>query len=288
MHVELVRFDDATRFLDVVDPALRPREAEHNLLLGAALALEQGGRDGDAARPTAPWLAAAVDGGGLAVAALLAGSRPLVLATDRDDPGTAIELLVEDLLRADARPTAVHGRVGVAARFARAWGSATGAGHRLVMRQRLHALSETRPVPIPPGALRPARDADLPLLAEWMIAFEREAMGEVDAARKRAGAARRLAAGELYLWEDGEPRSMAASARPTRRTIAVNAVYTPPGHRGRGYATACVARLGERLLAGGRRQCVLFTDLANPTSNAIYARIGYLGIADFELLRIEG
>jgi uncharacterized protein len=286
--VELVRFDGASRFLDAVEPALLPREAEHSLLLGAALALEQGGSGDDAASRSAPWLAAVVEDGAPIVAALLAGGRPLVLATDRGDAGPASDLLAEELLRADARPAGVHGRVGVAARFARAWGAATGAGPRLVMRQRLHALSETRPVPIPPGALRPARDADLPLVAEWMVAFEREAMGDVDVEWKRTSAARRLAAGELYLWEDGEPRSMAASARPTRRTIAVNAVYTPPEHRGRGYATACVARLGERLLAAGRRQCVLFTDLANPTSNAIYARIGYRGIADFELLRFEG
>jgi predicted GNAT family acetyltransferase len=67
----------------------------------------------------------------------------------------------------------------------------------------------------------------------------------------------------------------------------VNAVYTPPEQRGRGFATACVARLSARLLAEGRRQCVLFTDLANPTSNAIYARIGYRGVADFELCRFD-
>jgi predicted GNAT family acetyltransferase len=36
-------------------------------------------------------------------------------------------------------------------------------------------------------------------------------------------------------------------------------------------------------LAEGRRFCVLFTDLANPTSNAIYARIGYRPLADFTL-----
>ena len=57
-------------------------------------------------------------------------------------------------------------------------------------------------------------------------------------------------------------------------------MYTPPELRGRGYATALTAELSQRLLdgrlfEGGRRFCFLYTDLANPTSNAIYERIGY-------------
>ena len=52
-------------------------------------------------------------------------------------------------------------------------------------------------------------------------------------------------------------------------------VYTVPDRRGRGYATALVAALSRELLARGKRRLFLTTDAANPTSNAIYARIGY-------------
>ena len=45
--------------------------------------------------------------------------------------------------------------------------------------------------------------------------------------------------------------------------------------RGHGYATALTAEVSARRLAAGRRFCFLYTDLANPTSNAIYERIGY-------------
>jgi len=95
-----------------------------------------------------------------------------------------------------------------------------------------------------------------------------------------AVAARRVAAGEVYLWCDPDPRTMAGSARPTQHAIAVNAVYTPPEWRKRGYATACVAELSRLLLARGYEFCVLYTDLANPTSNAIYSRIGYRPVRD--------
>jgi predicted GNAT family acetyltransferase len=62
-------------------------------------------------------------------------------------------------------------------------------------------------------------------------------------------------------------------------------VYTPPEHRRRGYATALVAELSRFLLERGHRACFLYTDLANPTSNAIHERIGYQRIADAAEIR---
>ena len=79
---------------------------------------------------------------------------------------------------------------------------------------------------------------------------------------------------------------MAASARPTRHAIAVNGVYTPAPWRRHGYATACVAALSEVLLARGFEFCVLYTDLANPTSNSIYTRIGYRPVRDFVMYEL--
>ena len=64
-----------------------------------------------------------------------------------------------------------------------------------------------------------------------------------------ASAERRIAAGEIHLWCNPEPRTMAGSARPTKRAIAVNGVYTPPEWWSRGYATACVAALSDTLIA---------------------------------------
>ena len=41
------------------------------------------------------------------------------------------------------------------------------------------------------------------------------------------------------------------------------------------YATALVAHVSRELLSRGKRKLFLTTDVANPTSNAIYARIGF-------------
>ena len=57
-------------------------------------------------------------------------------------------------------------------------------------------------------------------------------------------------------------------------------MYTPPEHRGHGYASALTARVSAEQLAAGRRFCFLYTDLANPTSNKIYVAIGYRRVCD--------
>jgi len=79
--------------------------------------------------------------------------------------------------------------------------------------------------------------------------------------------------------------SIAGYGGPTPNGIRIGPVYTPPDLRGRGYASALTARLTQTLLDGGRRFCFLFTDLANPTSNSVYQRIGYRPVTDVDLWR---
>ena len=67
---------------------------------------------------------------------------------------------------------------------------------------------------------------------------------------------------------------------PTPNGIRIGPVYTPPELRGRGYASALTAQVSQLQLDRGRRFCFLYTDLANPTSNAIYMRIGYERVCD--------
>jgi GNAT superfamily N-acetyltransferase len=278
----LTVFPDAKAFLEAVSPALEEHEAEHNLLLGLAMAL----RDSPPRPADAPFLAAVDDGAGLALAVLMSPSRPLVLASDRDRIDSALEPLWNALTDGGRLPRRVHAMMTHAESFAIGWQRRTGCATRLHSRQRLHALTEVQDVAYPSGVLRVARASDVPLIANWMIEFDREALGEDPGGEARERAERRVRAGEMFVWVDGEPRSMAAHTRRTTHGIAINAVYTPPGWRGRGYATGCVATLSARLLDEGRKFCVLFTNLANPTSNAIYTRIGYRGIRDFELYEL--
>ena len=60
----------------------------------------------------------------------------------------------------------------------------------------------------------------------------------------------------------------------------VGPVYTPPALRGRGYGSAVTAAVSAWARDAGADHVLLFTDLANPTSNSIYQKIGYRPVHD--------
>ena len=111
---------------------------------------------------------------------------------------------------------------------------------------------------------------------KWAHAFTDETGAVMD--ERKAHQA--IAAGSLFLWEDKEPVSMAMWQGQTPNDVRVSFVFTPMDRRNRGYASACVAALSQHLLDQGHQFCFLFTDLANPTSNHIYQRIGYHPVCD--------
>ncbi|WP_026405899.1 GNAT family N-acetyltransferase [Actinomadura rifamycini] len=174
----------------------------------------------------------------------------------------------------------VHAAPDVADAFADAWRHRTGGSARVAMRQRLYRLGTlTAPDPAPPGAARIATAADRGVAGAWFVAFS-----ELDEQHGRANLATlddRIATGGLALWErDGTPVSMAARTRIAAGMARVAPVYTPPEHRRNGYGAAVTAAVTRSALDAGAREVVLFTDLANPTSNAIYRRLGYRPVED--------
>lgn len=68
---------------------------------------------------------------------------------------------------------------------------------------------------------------------------------------------------------------MAAVTAPANGVARVGPVYTPPAHRRRGHGSAVTAAATAAAISEGAEDVVLYTDLANPTSNAIYQAIGY-------------
>jgi predicted GNAT family acetyltransferase len=115
------------------------------------------------------------------------------------------------------------------------------------------------------------------VLVEWTTAFFAAIREPGDAA---GFVTTHLGNDSLFVWDDSGPVSMAAVAGRTRRAARVAFVYTPPDARSRGYASACVAALSQRLLDEGLERCCLYTDLANPTSNAVYRRLGFAPLCD--------
>jgi len=270
--MQIRRSADAARFAERVRPWLMQREAEHNLILGLLDRLCR--NDGHFGQPI--YMALVEREGEVAGCAFR--SPPFKLLVTRMD-ASAIGPLTDDVADFYTEIPAVLGPERVVARFGELWSRLRGCDFSLGMRQRIHLLERVIfPDTAAPGSLRPAVGSDVPRIGEWMEAFARDTGTFADDSRSRG--AELVRSGWMYLWEDGEPRSMVAVNAETPNGARVGYVYTPPSLRGRGYATSAVATLSDRLLRAGRRFCCLYTDLSNPVSNAIYGRIGYEPVCD--------
>ena len=191
-------------------------------------------------------------------------------------PGIAAALAAE----LAGRPVAgVNAGDEAAEAFAGAWTRRGGAAARVHRRMRLFRLAGLAPPGRPDGGPRIAGDTDRGLLCRWYRAFEAEVHETGGDAAAEVGD--RLGYGGLTLWEAaGVPVSFAGVSRRVAGMVRVGPVYTPPELRGRGYACAVTAEVSRAALAAGAGEVLLYTDLANPTSNALYQRIGYRAVED--------
>src|SRR5262249_8891930 len=120
----------------------------------------------------------------------------------------------------------------------------------------------------------PATAADRDLLLAWLNAFHAEVGPEGPNQAERV-VSDQIGYGGLLLWEhEGRPVSVAGRNRAAAGQSRIGPVYTPPGLRGRGYGGAVTAAVTQAALDAGAEGAVLFTDLANPTSNTLYQRLG--------------
>ncbi len=270
-------------FLIRAGPFLARHEAAENLLLGLAHTLDT--------QPDAyslPAYLATVEraDGDVAMAAIRTPPRFLVLS--RSEDLGAPNALLDDVWTLYPDLPGLLGPRAVAEGAADGWSRRTGQVSLRTMAERIYELSRVIPPPPASGRRRSATSEDEELLMDWLTAFflESGAGGTGGDARAAAAATLRQRLGRehggLELWEDGEPVSLAGYGGPTPTGIRLGPVYTPPAARRHGYASALVANLSQALLDSGRQRCFLFTDLANPTSNRLYQRIGYRAVADVE------
>jgi predicted GNAT family acetyltransferase len=197
----------------------------------------------------------------------------------------AVLAIVDAIAEAGLKLCGVNGDAPTAATFAGQWSERCKSAATPFQGTRLYELLKLEEIPPAEGQLRQAGSSDRSLMILWTRAFQ-EQIGE-SAHDTELRVDRALAAGQLWLWDqDGETTSMAVGREPAQGVVRLSGVYTPPEIRKRGYATACVHALSKHLLGRGHR-CMLYTDLANPTSNSIYRRIGYRAVAEALRYRFE-
>jgi GNAT superfamily N-acetyltransferase len=241
---------------------LASRPAEHNLVLAAL----------DRYEPSRYWCVS--NGVPVGVAAVTSGRAALT-----PTPIEAVHALADAM--AEEQLTELLGDAATVANFAGRWSTRTRLPAVPVQGQRLYRLETLlRPDGVA-GTFSIATDVSL--VKRWLVAFAGDAgvMGLPDDV-----IADRVRLGRYWLWEDGGPVSMAGGTPPVAGAARVGPVYTPAEHRGHGYAGALTAALSAALLAAGADTCVLYTDLANPTSNGVYQRIGYVAVSELVLYRL--
>ena len=282
LSVQVRLTDDPVKVLSAAGRFLAGRPVEHNLvlsLLQARADAPEPGRYG--------WVAGGegfVGIGGVIFNSPLgfpAAVTPMVPA--------AAAALGEAVARAWPTLAGVSGEAATASAVAGAFATVTGTPARPVEGQRLYRLGDLRPPAGVPGSARVARPADRRVVAGFVTGFYRD-VGE---GHRAAGAdddqaARMIATGRLWLWDDpgagaagagaggpaGAVVAMARATAPDAGVGRVGPVYTPPGLRGRGYGGAVTAAASGAIVAAGAT-AILYTQLDNPTSNALYQRLGY-------------
>ncbi len=279
--MQLISFTSAQAFLDVAEPILEKDEARNALILGIVGRL--------AADPTLfedpAYLAVVFDGEQQVLHAMMTPPFGIVLAGDENTPAAALHLLCDDLRAKQLPLPDVNAPKPLSERFAALWTANGGQRHQLVIASRLYRLEKVAPARPTPGQLRLATAADIPLIMQWLQGFDQDTFHRFThmLAETQKVVAQRVAHQDWFIWQNqGVPVSMCLRSRPTKQTIAITFVYTPPEARGQGYASAMNAAVAQYLLDQGYRYCTLYTDLTNPTSNRIYQQVGYQPWVDFD------
>jgi GNAT superfamily N-acetyltransferase len=278
--MEVRRYDDPAAFRRDGAPLLLADPARNNLALGILQTL----LDEPAVYPSFRlWLA--LDGDRPQGLALQTPPHNVVLAEPAGD--AAVGALAEAAV-ADASPLpGITANLPWADRYAQRVVDLTGRRVAPIIGEGVWELTSVVDVPVPPGRARPADPRDRDVLRRWLVAFEDEALPPEAprvTTRLELTLDMSLAGGDsgFWLWEDAEgmPVCVSGFRHVPEVGTRIGPVYTPPEHRRHGYAARLVAELSASRLAAGDPACFLYTDLANPTSNAVYARIGYVKVCD--------
>ncbi len=281
-------FNELDAFLDQGRDFLESRPAEHNLPLG----IIQGFASNPALDKKCPFSLYGVEQGetGAIRAVFLQSHKAVILCGELSDQ--AIQVL-PDLLQSHGKtPTGVVGPIESATAVAECWESLTG-GPRIVHRS-LERVHELRVLIAPqgvPGRSRRAEPRDTETLAQFGLEFVSEALPQeahtLD--EMRLWAVRQIELNHSWLREDdqGVPVATASISRRVPGGAAISIVYTRPEQRGKGYGAAVTAAVSQAILNEGLSFCCLYTDLANPISNRVYAKLGYQPLRDTAHLRFD-
>jgi len=199
--------------------------------------------------------------------------------TDNVRNDEVVEFFVDSLIKNDIKLDFVMTEKSLAKCLTEIYSKRT--SKRFILNESLvlYVLEKVDTLTLPSGNFRIATNDDMFYLPYWFADFVPAChLGDWSIEDGIQSAQKTIDRNQAYIWEDGFPRSVAASVRHTTDCMFIGKVYTPPNLRGKGYSTACVASLSQKLFDDGWKYCALYADCANPYSNKVYRSIGYKDI----------
>jgi len=283
-------YTDVHEIYNATYDVLMHHEAQNLVPLGNII-IGHEGRDKSDWRDPANWLMATVsDAEGIQLTAVMTPPHNITLyATGNKINSQAISCLIDRLSGCEI--PGVMTEKTLAEYFAKEYASRKVMSYKTTMSQRVYELTEVSPDIEKIGVVRLLDERDMHFFPYWMGAFHAAGVygaTEMPIPQDSEHYLYTIASKKIYVLEvDGMPVSIAGFTREMQTAIGVAYVYTPPYFRAKGYATSCVAQISQIALDRGFTKCVLYTDLANPTSNSIYQKIGYTPICDSLVLKFD-
>ena len=185
-------------------------------------------------------------------------------------PAGAAADIADVLAAAGIELPGVAGAADAVREFVDRWTTIHDVQSRLDRRQRAYVLDELLEPDILDGFARLVRPGEAPLLAAWWQRFHDEAVPRDPALDWREVATTQIERGGAWCWCVGDTPVSFAAANHMGDLARIGPVYTPPDRRGRGFAAAATAAAVRDALAQGAHHVMLYADVENPTSNALY------------------
>lgn len=211
-------------------------------------------------------------------------------------PGEAAAVLAHVLHGRGERVEGVNGALPAARTCAGELARLQGGTAEVTVHTRLHEAGTVVPPRPAPGRLRLVGADEVGLALAWFEAFAHDADEQAgrepgslhEMTETEDGMLRRIAEERVWFWVDDDDRPVHLTGHQLAAFGAarIGPVFTPREHRGQGYGGNAVAQITRKLLDDGARAC-LYTDQANPTSNQLYASLGYEPVVDMADLRIS-